>query len=238
MRRVLSVFAGMFALGFVWTPTASAQQSVNLLVGGFTPSAMDSRGTTDVLFQDAADGQVTLNRANGIDVSEFNGWSLNGEYLFALGRYAEGGLGVGFYQKTVPTVYSDVVHGDGSEIVQDLKLRIVPFSATVRLLPLGHRAAIQPYIGGGVNVYVWHYSETGEFVDSTGLIFADSLVASGGEVGPVFLGGVRVPFGPFGVGGEIRWQHGKADLPADEHFLGSTVDLGGIHYLFTMNFRF
>jgi hypothetical protein len=238
MRRLLAISFLCLVLGTVQTSVASAQQSVNFMVGGFVPSSMDSRGTTDVLFQDAADGQVTLNRANGIDVGEFHGWSLGGEYLFGLGRWAEGGLGVGWYQKTVPTVYSNLVHADGTEIVQDLKLRTVPFSATVRLLPLGHNAAIQPYIGGGVAIIAWRYSETGEFVDRNNNIFADTLVGSGGEVGPLVVGGVRIPFGAFGVGGEIRWQHAKADLPANEQFLGSTIDLGGVHYLFTMNVRF
>ena len=36
----------------------------------------------------------------------------------------------------------------------------------------------------------------------------------------------------------IAQQHAKADLPANEQFLGSTIDLGGVHYLFTMNVRF
>ena len=80
MRRlIVSLSAVAIIFGSLAAPVASAQQSVNFMVGGFVPSSMDSRGTTDVLFQDAADGQVTLNRANGIDVGEFHGWSLGGE---------------------------------------------------------------------------------------------------------------------------------------------------------------
>jgi outer membrane protein W len=238
MRRLLSFSATALVLGFLATPIASAQQSINLFLGGFTPRPMDSRGTDDVLFQDAVDHQATLNRTNGIDVAEFNGVTVGGEYLVGIGRHLEGGLGLGFYQKTVTTVYSDVEHRDGSGIFQDLKLRIVPFTATVRLLPLGHNNPIQPYVGAGVGVFGWRYSETGEFVDSQSNIFADTLVGSGSEVGPVVLGGVRFGAGPFGVGGEIRWQSAKADLPTDQQFLGSTIDLGGVNYVFTVNFRF
>ncbi len=42
---------------------------------------------------------------------------------------------------------ADFVNANGSEIEQDLKLRVVPFTATVRFLPLGHDNGIEPYIG-------------------------------------------------------------------------------------------
>jgi len=46
------------------------------------------------------------------------------------------------------------------------KLRVIPFSATVRFLPMGrnngHR--LQPYIGAGVGVFSWRYSESGQFL--------------------------------------------------------------------------
>jgi hypothetical protein len=217
---------------------ASAQQSFNLFIGGFTPRSMDGRSTDDVLFQDQADLQATLNRDNGIDVGQFNGATIGGEYLVGLGRHAEAGLGIGFYQRSVTTSYTDLVHQDGSDIEQDLKLRLVPFSATIRFLPLSNDSPIQPYVGAGVGVFAWRYSETGEFLDrSTNNIFADTIAASGTEVGPLVLGGVRIPIGALGVGGEIRWQRAKANLPANQ-FLGSTIDLGGVNYLLTLNFRF
>ena len=62
----------------------------------------------------------------------------------------EVGAGVDFYQRTVPSIYRSLVDIDGTEIEQDLKLRQVPISATVRFLPLGRNAAVQPYIGAGV----------------------------------------------------------------------------------------
>ena len=64
----------------------------------------------------------------------------------------------------MPSVYRDFVNTNGAEIAQDLKLRIVPFTATVRFLPIG-RGGVEPYVGGGLGVFNWRYSETGEFVD-------------------------------------------------------------------------
>ena len=237
MRRLLFLPLAALVLGLAAAPDAAAQQSVNLFIGGFTPQSLDARGTDDVLFQNST-FLSTFNRERGIDINKFNGVTIGGEYLVGIGNNLEGGLGLGFYQRTVPVSYTSSVNSNGSEIVQDLKLRIVPFTATVRLLPLGHDSGFQPYIGAGVGVFAWRYNETGEFVDARSNIFVDSFTGSGTATGPVVLGGVRLPLGSFGIGGEIRWQSAKSDLPASEGFAGNRISLGGINYMFTMNFRF
>jgi hypothetical protein len=138
------------------------------------------------------------------NIHDFNSITAGAEYLVGLGDYLDAGLGVGFYQDTVPSVYWDWVNDDGSEIDQDLKLRMIPFSATVRLLPFG-RHGVEPYVGAGVAIINWHYSESGEFVDFTdGSVFRDTFEGSGTAVGPTILGGIRFPLGPWSVGGEIR----------------------------------
>jgi hypothetical protein len=243
MRRLLPLFVVALVLGFIETPIASAQQSVNLFIGGFTPRSFDGRGTDDVLFQNGA-FLSSLNRANGIDIGQFNGVTVGGEYLVGLGPFLEGGLGISFYQKTTPTVYTDFVNADGSDISQDLKLRIVPLTATVRLLPLGHKSPIQPYVGAGVGVFLWRYSETGQFLDTNNVAFIGNFTGSGSKVGPVVLGGLRFGIGQVTAGGEIRWQGAKANLPTDQGFatapgsLQPKIDLGGVNYLFTLGFRF
>jgi hypothetical protein len=236
MRRLLTVSAVVFVIGLA-AATASAQQAFSLSLGGFTPQPLDSRGNDDVLFKNSA-FLTTLNRDRGIDINEFNGFTIGGEYLVGLGRNIEGGLGLGFYQKTVPVVHTDSVNANGQEIFQDLKLRVVPFSATVRFVPMGQDNPVQPYIGAGVGVYRWRYSETGEFIDSRNNIFVDNFVGDGSATGPVVLGGVRFPLGSFSAGGEIRWQSAKADLPIDQGFSGTKINLGGFNYAFTMGFRF
>src|SRR4029453_12281552 len=105
--------------------------------------------------------------------------TFGGEWLFALTPYVEGGLGLGFYQHAVPTLYTDLVNTNGTDIEQTLKLRITPFPATVRLLPFGNNRPIQPYIGAGVGVYRWRYSETGQFVDAQNNVFTANFVGSG-----------------------------------------------------------
>ncbi|HEY3045544.1 MAG TPA: hypothetical protein VGJ39_16050 [Vicinamibacterales bacterium] len=236
-RRLLSVMGVLLVSGFIAAPDASAQQSVNFLIGGFTPRAIDARPDDDVLVQNGI-FLSTLNQRRGIDIGEFNHVTVGGEWLFALTPYVEGGLGIGFYQRSVPTLYTDLVNKNGTDIEQTLKLRIVPFTATVRLVPFGNDQPIQPYIGVGVGVYRWRYSETGQFVDAQNNVFTGNFVGSGGATGPTILGGVRVPIGSAGVGFEIRHQSAEGKLPADQGFAGSKIDLGGYNYLFTVNFRF
>jgi outer membrane protein W len=230
MRRLLSLSLMTLAFGAVAAQPASAQQSLNLYVGGFVPRAQDARDPNDVL----------LNNLNflAFNIKDFNTATIGGEWLIGLGNNFEGSLGVGFHTRTVPTVYLNFVNTDGSEIQQDLKLRVVPFTATVRFLPIGRHNGIEPYIGAGVGVFNYRYSESGQFLATDQTIFRNTFVGSGTATGPVILAGVRVPVGSWGVGGEIRYQSAKGNLPANQDFAGSVIDLGGFNYLFTINVRF
>jgi hypothetical protein len=236
MRRVLPAGLKPCALAvtaLLMAPAlASAQQSVSFYLGGFVPRAEDARDSQDVLVQ---------NRSFlDFNISGLNGPTVGGEWLVALGDKFDAGLGIGFYQRSTPAAdrFSEF-QGTGNPILADLKLRVVPFTATIRLLPLGHHDGIQPYIGGGVGVFAWRYSETGDFVANDNVsIIHGSFVGSGSATGPVILGGVRVPIASWGVGGEIRYQSAKGNLPADQSFAGSKIDLGGMTYAVTINVRF
>jgi len=232
MRRTLTVLA--FALISAATP-AAAQQSVNFHFGAFTPAREDARSRSDGRSDD-----VLVNNLNvfAFDINDFDSVTFGGEWLVALGTHAEAGLGLGIYSDSVDSVYRDLVNADFSEIEQEFKLRIVPFTATFRFLPLGRKAAVQPYIGGGIGVFRWRYTETGEFVDFDSTIFRDTYVGEGTSVGPVILGGVRFPVGKWDIGGEIRYQDAEGDLPTDQGFSGSKIDLKGFNYLVTFNIRF
>jgi hypothetical protein len=231
MRRLLvSGFAIALIDGFIATPPAAAQQSVSFYIGGFVPRPLDSRGTDDVLFQDFD--------FLDFDFGHFKDVTVGGEYLVGLSDFFDAGLGIGIYSESVLARDLDFVGPGGSDIEADLKLRIIPVFATIRFLPLGHHDAIEPYIGGGVAIYNWRYAEVGDFVNSSGDIVRGTFEGSDTTVGPVVLGGVRVPIGRAGIGGEIRYQGGKGDLPPDQLFAGPKINLGGFNYLFTLSVRF
>ena len=228
MRRILLAFA---IVAVVMTPSiASAQQSLNFSIGGFVPRGEDGRANTDVL--------VNNRDFLAFNIKDFNGAVFGAEWLAGLGDRFEAGLGAGYYARTVPAVYLDFVNANGTEIEQDIKLRVVPFTATVRFLPMGHHNGIEPYIGGGVGLLAWRYSETGQFLATDSSIFRDSFVTKGSAAGPLILGGIRVPVGSMGIGFEVRHQSAEGKIPSDQDFAGTTIDLGGFTYNFTVHVRF
>lgn len=230
MTRCLSSCLAIVLVVLLVPSRASAQQSINAYFGGFFPHGLDSRGSDDVLFRNA--DFLTFN------TGDFHNITGGAGYLVGLGDFFDAGLGIGLYSGTAPAVYTDLVNANGSEIEQDLKLRIVPMTATIRVLPLGHHDAITPYFGAGVGIYNWHYTETGQFVDSAGNIFRDTFEGSDTSVGPVILAGLRVPIGNIGLGFEYRYQGGSGTLPPSEGFAGSKIDLGGHNVFFTFNVGF
>lgn len=229
--RIVHMTCGVLMAGLLMLPMpAQAQQAISLSLGGFAVTGADARVDGDVLFENRD--------ILSFDVSDFNTGSVGLDWLLPVGEFFEVGAGIGFTSRTVPTIYSDFVNRDGSEIEQDLKLRIVPMSVTARILPFGRSRAVKPYIGGGLGIFSYRYSEVGDFVDFTDRsVFDDRFVATGTELGPVALAGIRFPLGDtFSLGGEVRYQKAEADLSED--FLGPKLDLGGFHYLLTVHVKF
>jgi outer membrane protein W len=229
MRRLLTVTAALMLASLAWPSNSHAQQSVNVYLGGFFPRSFDARDTNDVL----------RDNTNFFDfrLTDFNGPTVGAEYLVGLCEHFDAGLGVGFYSRTVPSVDATSVFDTGASIRQDFRLRMVPFTATVRYLPLGRSDAFEPYIGAGVGVIRFRYQETGDFVDANENVYSGTFTGTGAATGPVILGGARFPVGAFSIGGEIRYQYAKGDLPLDQFFVPK-IDLGGFSYLATFKIRF
>jgi len=239
MLRVIST--GMVLLGLlaVAAPAQAQDHGFSISVGYFAPRGEDSRVSGDVLNANRCIDTPFVCEPLLFDVGDFGGFTFGGEYLIGIGKYIEAGVGASYYQKSVDTVYEFVTRPDDTEIEQDLKLRVVPLTATLKFVPTGRDAKIQPYIGAGIAALMWDYSETGEFVDAdTSEIFRDTFTADGTEVAPVIFGGLRAPIGASTmIGGEVRYQKAEADLPADD-FLGDRLDLGGWTFQGTLTWRF
>lgn len=239
MRRLFSSSTALaitaLTLMAVLAPSVSeAQQAVSFNLGGFVPRGETSRNADDVLRNNLNAGGDSLL----FDLADFSNVTVGGEWLIGLNDFIDAGLGVGYYAKTVPSVYADLTYPNGREIEQDLTLRVVPFTATIRFLPIGRRDAFTPYIGAGVGVMRFRYQESGEFVDVRDNIFTDTFTATGTATGPVILGGARFPVGGLDVGGEVRYQHALGDISAEDNFLGTKIDLGGFSYLLTFTVKF
>lgn len=235
MRRPF-MSAGLLALMAVvaWPSASHAQQALSFHVGGFVPRGETARNRDDVLRRNLNAGIDSLL----FNLNDFHGPTVGAEWLIPLNDFIDAGLGVGVYSRSVPSVYAEFENANGSEIEQDLKLRIVPFTATVRFLPIGRRDAFTPYIGAGVGVLRFRYQETGQFIDERNNIYDATYTASGGATGPLIVGGARFPFGGVDVGGELRYQRAIGDVSVERNFLGTEVDLGGVSYLLTFTVKF
>lgn len=235
MRRLFASAGVLALMAIVAVPSAGyAQQAFTFHFGGFVPRSEDARNRDDVLRANLNAGIDSL----VYDVSDFHGPTVGGEWLIGLNEFIDAGLGVGFYSKSVPSVYAEFENENGSEIEQDLKLRVVPLTATVRFLPIGRHDAFTPYIGAGVGVLRFRYRETGQFIDQRNDIFEDTFTASGTATGPLIVGGARFPVGGIDVGGEFRYQRAIGDVSEEDDFLGTEIDLGGISYLLTFTVKF
>jgi hypothetical protein len=239
MSRLIStglVLAGLLAAA---APAQAQDQGFSVSLGYFAPRGEGGRVEGDVLNANRCIDTTFLCEPLLFDVSDFGGATVSGEYVIGVGKYLEAAVGAGFYQRTVPSIYEFVTRPDDSEIEQDLKLRVVPLTATLKFVPTGRDAGLQPYLGAGIAALRWSYSETGEFVDPVdSSIFRDSFSADGTEIAPVVFGGLRGPIGASTMlGGEVRWQRADVELPEDE-FLGDRLDLGGWTFQANLTWRF
>lgn len=248
---VRTALAAVFVLGTLFVAPASAQvyqvsrtDSRNLIgfnLGYFALKSAESRDSEDILLPNLIDFARRSDLAP-LEIGDFNSVAFGGEWIYGVSDYLEAGVGLGYYRRTVETVYADLVDDDESDIAQDLKLRVVPITATVRFLPFGRGAAVEPYVGAGIGFFNYRYTEIGEFVDDEGFVFTnvdDPFDKSGTAIGPVVLLGARFPVGDaFTLGGEFRWQKAEGDGLLDQDFIRDKIDLGGWTSAFTFHFRF
>jgi outer membrane protein W len=208
-----------------------AQRSLDINLGAFVPATEDMRTDRDVL---VANRQFLY-----FEMEDLAGFFGEAALSTELGEYFETSVGVGFYQATAPSVDEVHVWESGGDIQQDLKLRNVPVTLTVRMFPIGHRRMVQPYVGVGAAANFWRYSETGDWVDtSDDSIYRESYLDSGTAFGPVGVVGVRARMtAQADLGAEFRYQWAEGKLNSD-NFTSDRIDLGGATFVMTFKFRF
>ncbi len=229
--RSLLVAAAALAAVLLSPHAAHAQQSLALNIGHFGVRGADARVHDDVLLEN-------LNLFS-FDLTELNSVTFGGEWLIGLGDHLEAGVGLGYQRGTALSTYTDFVNDDGTEILQDFHLQMVPVTGTLRLFPFGD-TAVRPYVGAGIGLFIWRYSEVGEFIDFYDYsVFRERFVASGADIGTVVLGGVRVPLGDsLAAGVEVQYQRATGRVGVDEGFLAERIDLGGLTTRFTFQIEF
>ena len=251
MKRVWVRAACMsFCLLGVAVPAAAQQvvHSLTLGAGIFFPRGFDSRVDGDVLVanltQPAVPGLGGSTSSLDFEVSDFRAFPIFGEWNIGFGDRIEVSVGVGYQNKNVDSRYRDLVNtaNNDADIVQELRLRMIPITGTVKFLPMGQAGQFQPYFGGGISAVNFHYQEAGDFVDPSTLeIFNDKFTASGTAFGALILGGLRMPLGGdvYALQVEGRYLFGSGDTGgADAGFLGDKIDLSGGSINFGFLIRF
>ena len=230
---LLAPAAASAQISQVSTSSSAGNSTVNFTIGYFALKGLESRVAEDVLLNDLQNQHPLL-----FEVNDFNSALFGVEYLLGIGSNFEAGVGVGYSQRTVPSIYRDLTRPDRSEIEQELKLKQVPVTFSGRFLLLPRGSSVEPYVGAGLVAIRYRYSEVGDFVDDFGDIFPARYVADGVAVGPTVFGGVRAPVSNWTVGGELRWQKAEGKNLFEEGFLGDRLDLGGWTANFTFGVRF
>jgi hypothetical protein len=187
-------------------PSTAGATSLQLRLGGFLPRA-DSN-----LFRD--DSELYT-----VDKEDWRGFTGGAEFTIEPSDHVEFGLHLDGYSRTVDTNYRNYTRPSGGEILQSLRLTLVPLGATVRLLPSDRYATLQPYVGVGPDLVFFKYEEFGDFIDfgSEELdIVADHFRSDGMKPGFHVVGGLRVRIGyDFSIVGEARYQWAKGELGDD-----------------------
>jgi hypothetical protein len=244
LALVMSALTSAASAQVVQVGRGDARHAIGFNLGYFYVKGVESRVDEDVLLAD-----LCLQPSPPFDcspllfeVDDFGGFSFGGEWLYGIGNWLETGVGIGYTSRTVHSAYRDLENINGAPILQDLKLKTVPITATIRFLPTGRDATVQPYFGGGIGLFNWKYSEVGEFVDSSdNSIFPARYTADGTAVGPVVVGGIRFAIGDAWLAGtEFQWQKAEGDTNSVESgLLGDKIDLGGWTWkIVTMHIRF
>ena len=214
MRRLIPAgLVTLVVLGFVGTP-ARVSPAAGLVFGRRLQSALGRlprRRTT------CCSTTWIFSRS---DISDFGGPIFGGEYLTGLGDNFDAGS----RRRLLPA--------NGADGLQRLRQRE---RHRDRAGPEAARSSRSPRPCAGCRwgittassrtsapasaSFNYHYSETGQFLATDNSIFAGSFSGSGTATGPVILGGVRVPVGSWGVGGEMRYQSAEGQSAGGSGFL-------------------
>ncbi|MFW6131396.1 MAG: hypothetical protein ACOC5F_02235 [Candidatus Aminicenantaceae bacterium] len=140
-------------------------------------------------------------------------------------------------------------------ISHSFNVSMMPFFLSLKITPLGRRSRVIPYIGGGVNVYLWSVRIYGDMIDfSDTWYYYDEDIQADVEVYPIyevnaqendnwaigyhaFLGFMMPLANRITFDFEFRYNYGKGEFK--DAYLGfQPFDLGGYQISVSLNYWF
>jgi hypothetical protein len=219
-------------------PALAFSDSLSIRVGYFLP-----RGVTGSYLNGHPDSLWTIE----LDQMSFRPRDYNASivgigYDYFVGKYVNLSLSIDTYNRSEVGYYLDWVsnsleEGDfafpyeyylGNDIVHSFRVTITPLQLSLKFLPLGRRAKIVPYVGGGASLFFWNIHMFGDMVD-----FSDPYIYSDPDLGDVdvypvvqiasgengtslgwhAMGGIQVPIGYRAtIDAEARYHNARANL--------------------------
>jgi len=162
------------------------------------------------------------------------------EYEHFLDRTLSLSIEGGYYKKEHFSQYKDYEYQDGSPIYQNLSLETANLDLGFKFYPVGNRTRIAPYLGGGISLYYWKYSQWGDFINFQDDTIDQDQYAESTKYTPTFhaKGGVLINLSrSVGVSFEARYHALKGELSS--FFEGfEKLDMGGFSIMAGINIRF
>ena len=221
-----SVAAIAVLTGSLITPIVAEANSFTIRIGYQTPHGNSRLWSENVATFDYA-------------VDDFD-WIFGGaEFDLELNEYFDMAMGVDGYSRSISSRYRDFVRDDGTEVLHDTNLRVIPITFGGRFLPVGKFHLLRPYVGGGFGLYPFEYRERGDFIDfATADIFGTTYGDRGVGVGAYLAAGLEASLSrSFALTGEYRRHFVSADHGGDFGGYGD-FDLDATQLALGLTFRF
>lgn len=139
------------------------------------------------------------------------------------------------------TSFRDFIDDRGNDIFHTTTLEVYDFGAGIIFYPLRRNAIVAPYLAGGLAIYGYDLTETGDFIDFETddlAVFSGSFNSTGTTIGWFWTVGLEIPLGSsFAVFGEYNWTYASTKLEGDFRDFG-TIDLGGEELAVGLSYRF
>lgn len=247
MKKLTILAAGLLLL----VPSPAFSDSFQLRLGYFMPSASTNIG----LYPDSL-WAIELDQMS-FNMEDFRGSIMGLGYEYFLGRNFSLAVTLDSYSKSRLGYYNDYVFVEldegyfafpyelyyGDDILHSFKVSSTPLQLSFKLAPLGRKARLIPFVGGGAGLYFWSVRMYGEMVDfGDPRIYPDEVLGeveyypvtgvnakeSGAAFGAHAFAGFQIPVGYRAtIEAEARYHWAKAQL--NELFSGfDAFDLGGL----------
>lgn len=249
MKKLTGMALGMLVL----VPALAFSDSFTLRIGYSMP-----RGVTDSYMASHPDSLWTIELDQmSFSKTKFQGSTWGASYEYFASKNLSLVLAVDGYSKQVPGYYVEygqfeldegnfafpAEYYSGYYIEHSFRVSNTPLMFSVKLLPMGRKSRVIPFLGGGGGVYFWAVRIYGETIDfSDPWIYPDPdlgdieiypvVFTDGRESGAAFgfhaFGGVQIPIA-FRATIDLEARYHWASAPLNDWFLGfDDFDLGGL----------